>query len=104
MPKTLVTCPSCGPVRPAAEELRILEVLERQAIVCLDCPGCGATLVRSVDISRLQRRTTPTSRPTAVVAHPEPHDAAAPPLTVDDVLDGILLLRRDDWFERLLTT
>lgn len=103
MPHAPVTCPSCGPVRRPSADLDVLEFHDFQAIVKVQCPGCGVMLVRTISLESLLTLTAAARgrRRPEPVRHPEDPDPARPPLTADDVLDGMLLLRRADWLELL---
>ncbi len=104
-----VNCPECGTVELTPELIRLTVVRTPAELVgpsshyAFECPGCTQVVEKPAD-ERVAELLTTGGVPTAVLStavHPEDPPPGAP-LTADDLLDLLLLLDRDDWFEELL--
>jgi hypothetical protein len=98
-----VSCPSCGAVNLAPDEIR-LRVHDRRSHYVFTCPICHVAVAKDADeritglllaggVQMEQARLRP--------AHPE-CPPRGEPFDWDDLLDLHLLLEASDWFERLL--
>ncbi len=115
MTRIRANCPGCGDVELAPEEMMIEVSHDTEDLVAdgssyrFVCPDCTETVRKPADeriVQLLISGGVPleiSDEDEAVVprpCHPE-GVVEGPPLTRDDLLDLHLLLRRDDWFERL---
>lgn len=119
MARLQALCPNCGMVTLDPAEVDLVVAPGEGAPFGsgsrwgFTCPGCYARISRAanerVAARLLKAGVTLSVHPSASVpdqpagsrTHPE-RPPSGPPLTTDDLLDLHVLLRRDDWFERLL--
>lgn len=98
------TCERCGDVElvPDEIELRICIAPER-SVYAFTCPSCKASIVKSAADPRVVRVLASVGVP--IVGWPLPVDVIehgdAPPLTVDDLIDLMLLLEEPDAVARI---
>lgn len=110
MTRIRATCPSCGEVelRPDDIQLDICrgpdDELAEGSAYRFSCPGCALDVTKPADerVVKLLATGGVTIRISTSALPPHPEDpAGGPALTADDLLDLHLLLRRDDWYDRL---
>jgi hypothetical protein len=96
-------CPRCGEVEmDASLVLLTLQGSSGEGIYSFVCPVCEDVIEKPADqkIVTLLRSAgveTAEGAEESDVSRPE-----GPPFTLDDVIDFHFLLRRDDWFARLM--
>ncbi len=97
-------CPRCGDVRLRPRDLTVRVCADDdQGSYAFSCPGCGTPVQRDATPRILALlvsagvRTEVWHRPAEIAER-----RSGPPLTSDDLLDFHLLLRGDDWWDRLV--
>ena len=117
MTRIRASCPECGDVELAPDEMLIEVAHDLDGLVGegtnyrFDCPDCASTVRKPADERIVQLLISggvplemndelDVDLPPLREEHPEAPVAGAA-LTRDDLLDLHLLLQRDDWFEQL---
>ena len=106
MAKTMVrtTCNRCGDVELTPEDLELRICIEpERSVYAFTCPICREAIAKPAADPRVVRALASVGVP--IVGWPMPAEegslADAPPLTIDDLIDLMLLVDEPDFVSRL---
>jgi hypothetical protein len=97
------TCPTCGEVSltPVDIELRVDRAVASETSYAFTCPSCLSHVRKPADERIVRLLVGGGVQLLEVDSTPPKPRFEWPALTHDDLLDFHILLRGDDWFERL---
>ena len=98
------TCPSCGEVSLAAEDILLrIGSANASSTYGFSCPDCNGFVEKPADERVVRLLLSGGVMPTLVHMPAEALEAKlGPPLNYDDILSFHELLERDDWFEQIV--